>query len=146
MLVQTRKRAKPLKIVIAQTGTTEQDEMTVVDIDYKDRRLGYFGCRYHYVITRDGDLQEGRPTDNTSSLYTPYDEHVISVCLVGGRDEGGELTDNFNSEQKQALREVIKKIRRDEGQPDLEIALLCNVAVSRSAHKLGPMLDLSIFE
>lgn len=92
-------------------------ELTLRDLDRRDRRHGYSMVGYHYVIRRDGRIETGRSEDVPSihdDLKRAKDS--IAVCLVGGADERGGPANNFTPEQWSALCLLFREIgRRHEG-------------------------------
>lgn len=47
-------------------------------------KRGFLDIGYHYVITRDGTLETGRP-DNVSGAHARgYNHTSIGICMVGG--------------------------------------------------------------
>lgn len=140
MYNNNKKREQTLYMIIDHTGTTPNIEIDAQNLDNRDRSKGYFGCRYHYVITRDGSVQTGRTLDRVSPLTGVYDYLSIAVCLVGGKNIEGEPEDNFTDEQKAALKELITVSRKS--YPDLQILGRKEVRRQRTT---GPALDLTPF-
>ena len=47
-------------IVIHSSNTNPKQNFDVKDIDRQHRKDGYFSCAFHKVITRSGEVQDGR--------------------------------------------------------------------------------------
>lgn len=50
---------------------------------------GFSSIGYHFVITRAGDLQVGRPLEEIGAHVQGYNAASVGICLVGGLDEQG---------------------------------------------------------
>lgn len=108
-------------LILDQTYTNPNVLVPVSKIDFNDKRAGYFGCRFHYVIHRNGNLESGRPLEKQSPVSQVYNNSAICVALVGGRSHRGFPTDNFTPQQKETLADLVNVIRADH--PDLEVLL-----------------------
>lgn len=84
--------------------TPASEDLTRRDIDVRDRRHGFSKIGYHYVVRRDGTVEEGRPIE-TASMHdeTSIAKESVSVCLIGGMGAKGEPQNNFTREQLDAL-------------------------------------------
>lgn len=84
---ELRSNTRPVtEVLIGCTNTGTNDNLTASDLH--DRMKDYnVGILYHYVITRDGQIQRGRPVNiETESLSTLGGHHELSITvgLVGG--------------------------------------------------------------
>ena len=74
---------------------------------------GWSDIGYHYVITRNGVVVQGRPLDKIGAHVKGHNKGTIGVCLVGGK--GGTAHDkfreNFTKEQDFALRKLIDELK-----------------------------------
>ena len=61
---------------------------------------------YHYVITPDGDVQEGRPMYKAGAHVARHNHDSIGICWVGGY----KGVDNRTDAQKLAMRELIMSL------------------------------------
>ncbi|UZT50404.1 endolysin [Enterobacter phage 04_vB_Eclo_IJM] len=67
------------------------------------KQQGWLDVGYHFVIKRDGTVEEGRPVDvEGHTLRTGI--RSVGVCLVGGIDAKGKFEANFTPAQMNALR------------------------------------------
>ena len=81
------------------------------------RKQGWRDIGYHYVITRQGEVQKGRP-DNQPGAHEPrINRASLSVCLVGGSpplgsDEHrkGLGENNYTPAQWAALETLVKQL------------------------------------
>jgi len=73
---------------------------------------GWLDIGYHYVINRDGSLEQGRPTWAVGAHAEGYNTTSIGVCLVGGCPEGNANAqeNNFTPAQWERLERVVASI------------------------------------
>lgn len=72
---------------------------------------GWSDVGYHYVITRDGRIQVGRPLDRAGAHAKGYNQSSIGICYVGGVSEGDHKPeDNRTDDQKLAMYELIVRL------------------------------------
>ena len=73
---------------------------------------GWSDIGYHYVIKRDGTLEEGRPLEKAGAHTTGYNAESIGICLVGGVESDGRTPDdNFTTAQFETLARLIESLR-----------------------------------
>lgn len=133
-----KKREQTLYLVVDHTGTTPNVEHDADSIHNKDRERGFFGSRYHFVITRSGELQTGRPLDLISPLTDVIDREAVMVVLVGGKNIEGEAEDNFTDAQRETLANLVASLK--DTYPTLEVLGRREVRKQRTT---GPALDLT---
>lgn len=138
MYNNNKKRDETLYMIIDHSGTTPTIDIDANNQDNRDRSKGFYGCRYHYVITREGVVQLGRTLDRVSPLTGVLDYQAVTVCLVGGKNIEGEAEDNFTEAQKEALKELITVSRISN--PDLQVLGRKEIQKQRTT---GPALDLT---
>ena len=63
---------------------------------------GWSDIGYHYVIRRDGPVEEGRQRDLQGAHTKGQNYRSVGVCLIGGKAEDGDF-DEFNYTQKQMV-------------------------------------------
>ncbi|MGI9277950.1 MAG: N-acetylmuramoyl-L-alanine amidase [Endozoicomonas sp.] len=64
---------------------------------------GWSDIGYHYVITRDGSIQPGRPLDKVGAHVRGHNHNSVGICLVGGMGTRGQPEPNYTPEQYTAL-------------------------------------------
>lgn len=89
---------------MGHTSTTPSTPVDVDTLDRQHRRRGFLSFRYHYLINREGGIEEGRNKDDHGAGSTYYNEDSVYVVLAGGINLDGQNEDNFTSEQKQSLQ------------------------------------------
>lgn len=62
---------------------------------------------YHFVITKDGVVHEGRPLNSIGAHVKGYNEHSIGICLTG------KLKSQFTPKQFKAALALIRKLFSD---------------------------------
>lgn len=76
-------------IVIHCSDSPNHLNFDISDVDSWHKEKGWSGCGYHYVITRDGKLQQGRKLNQTGAHAYGYNSKSIGICLMGGKDQDG---------------------------------------------------------
>lgn len=99
------------KIIVHCTDTPEGREVTVKDITQWHKEKGYNTIGYHYVVYLDGSVHTGRPVGKIGAHCKGHNAKSIGICYVGGKDKQGKPCDTRTSEQKQALVELLKKLK-----------------------------------
>lgn len=64
---------------------------------------GWSDIGYHYVITRDGAQQEGRPVERKGAHVAGHNDDTIGIVLVGGREDETPDTAGLPEEAKQEM-------------------------------------------
>ncbi len=68
---------------------------------------------YHYVIKRDGTLENGRPIEQVGAHCSYHNQNSIGICLVGGVARDGKTPeDNFTKAQFDTLAGLIASLRK----------------------------------
>ncbi len=85
-------------------------------IDHWHKERGWIGVGYHYVIRRDGTVDEGRPLEYVGAHALPVNHRSIGVCMMGGKamkgatKGGGRMDCNFAWAQWQSLAVVVRRL------------------------------------
>lgn len=66
---------------------------------------------YHFVIRRDGTIEDGRPVERPGAHAKGYNSNSIGICWVGGASKEGGSEDNRTAEQSIALFHKIRNIQ-----------------------------------
>lgn len=105
--VQFKPRTRTDMIVVHCAATKPSMDIGAREIGQWHRAQGWLAIGYHFVIRRDGQVEEGRPHDVVGSHVQGYNERSIGVCLVGGINDKGQPEDNFTDAQKAALHALL---------------------------------------
>ena len=75
------------------------------EIDRWHRERGWLKIGYHFVIKRDGTIEEGRHVDEVGAHAKGHNSTSVSVCMIGGvaEDNVQEAENNFWIEFYSAL-------------------------------------------
>ena len=117
-------------IIVHCADTYADMDTRAADIDRWHKDRGWDGIGYHYVICRDGKIEEGRPIEKPGAhAYNPGqgpgNGNSIGVCLIGGKARPGENAVNFTGEQWESLRVLCAKMEQQF--PGAEIIGHCDV-------------------
>lgn len=83
---------------------------------------GWSDIGYHYVIRRNGIIEEGRPESRVGAHVKNHNAHSIGICLVGGltkRDDKTVEEANFTAEQYMSLYELLSSLHKEYPDADL---------------------------
>ena len=102
-------------IVIHSSDTHPEQNIQVKDLEVQHRKEGLFSCAFHKVITRDGEVQDGRDIqiagahiETTAELSN---KNSIGVCLIGGLTPEGQPDFNFTFKQYESLVKLIDVLK-----------------------------------
>lgn len=79
-------------------------------LDHKAR--GFADIAYHYYVTRDGQVHEGRPLWQEGAHCRGHNKHSIGICYEGGLDIQGKAADTRTPAQRQSLRALLEDLHR----------------------------------
>lgn len=68
---------------------------------------GWSDVGYHFIIRTDGATEDGRPLTRMGAGVQGHNQDNIHICLIGGIDGSGRPVDNYSSNQKDALFNLI---------------------------------------
>ena len=80
-------RKSTMYIVIHCSQTKPSMDIGAKEIDRWHRERGWLKIGYHKVITRKGEVQNGRGIDEIGAHVRDHNHHSIGICLVGGCTE-----------------------------------------------------------
>lgn len=98
------------EIIVHCSATREGKPFTVADIDRWHRERGWKGCGYHYVITLDGEVQQGRPEQIAGAHCSGRNAESLGVCYIGGCDLVGQIKDTRTPAQKESMKVLIRQL------------------------------------
>lgn len=96
------------KVIIHCSATKQSMDWTVEDI--RNIHVGenkWSDVGYHYVIRRNGDIQEGRPVERSGAHARDFNANSIGISLIGGIDDDGKSDFNFTSHQMTSLKVLV---------------------------------------
>lgn len=108
----TRARARTAFIVVHCSATQAKADIGAADIDRWHRGQGWQCIGYHFVIRRNGTIEEGREEDKIGSHVQNHNADSIGICMVGGvADDGKTAENNFTQEQFASLKQLVARLK-----------------------------------
>ena len=95
------------EIIVHSTATPKGMNATAQDIDRWHRQKGYDCIGYHYVILRNGLIQQGRAVRIIGAHCKGHNVNTIGVAYVGGLNEDKQSADTRTGAQKIALNVLL---------------------------------------
>lgn len=80
------------KIVIHHTGNPSDDDLSAAEIDASHKGQGWTCIGYHYVIRKDGTVEQGRPHWTVGAHAYGHNSYTIGIHVCGNFEEA-EPTD-----------------------------------------------------
>ncbi len=100
---------RDIKGIIIHCSATKPDmDIGVEEINKWHLMRGWSGIGYHYVIRRDGKLENGRDIEKNGAHVKGHNKGTIGICLVGGIDSRQNPENNFTDAQFKTLQELIE--------------------------------------
>lgn len=105
------------EIILHCSATKASQDIGAAEIrDWHVNGNGWSDIGYHYVIRREGTIENGRPLAFTGAHCHGHNTGTIGICLVGGLDDNGKVKDDFTSAQFKSLARLIELLRGRYGQ------------------------------
>lgn len=102
--VQFKQRPATDFIVVHCAATKASMDIGVREIRQWHVQQGWLDIGYHFVIRRNGTVENGRPHDVIGSHVKGYNSRALGICLAGGIDDNGKPENNFTPEQFASLK------------------------------------------
>ena len=122
-------------IVIHCSAVRPGQQSSAADIDRWHKDKGWKGIGYHYVVRRDGSIEQGRSLEQVGSHVVGHNKHSIGICYEGGMDDTGRNVDTRTPAQKVTLRRLVE---------DMHARFPKAVIVGH--HNLNPLKDCPCFD
>ena len=100
------------QIVIHHTGNPADDDLSAAEIDASHKGQGWACIGYHYVVRKDGTVEQGRPHWTIGAHAYRHNSHTIGIHVCGNF-EIGEPTD----QQIESLAMLLANLCTDYGLP-----------------------------
>ena len=109
----TKNRDKTDYIAIHCSATGPKQDFGAADIDKWHRAKGWKCIGYHYVIRRNGTVEEGREELTIGAHVENWNSVSIGVCMVGGVDANDpkKAVNNFTPEQFKSLKQLLVDLK-----------------------------------
>ena len=98
-------------IVIHCSDTYARMDIGVNEIRQWHLQRGFNDIGYHYVIRRDGAIEQGRPIEKPGAHAAGYNTNSIGICYAGGKGDNNQPEDNRTPEQKQAMYDLVASLK-----------------------------------
>lgn len=105
-------RSKTDMIVIHHTGNPTDDDLSASEINTSHQAQGWTCIGYHYVIRKNGNVEEGRPHWTVGAHAYGENSHTIGIHVCGNFEIGTPT-----SEQIESLAMLLSNICNDYGLP-----------------------------
>lgn len=109
--VQFKTRAETKAIFVHCSATKPSMDIGVREIRQWHKEQGWLDVGYHFIIRRDGTVEEGRPVEAVGSHVKDWNNVSVGVCLVGGIDSSGKFEANFTKEQMDSLEIKLEELQ-----------------------------------
>lgn len=117
-------------IIIHCSATPPSLDIGAETIEQWHRANGWLAIGYHYIIKRDGSIQNGRDLDGDGNILEEvgahaygYNSRSVGICLVGGVGDDGMPDANFSLMQyislKQCIEQVMREVRHQRQKPQI---------------------------
>lgn len=81
-------RTKTDMVVIHHTGNPTNDDLSAEEINASHQAQGWTCIGYHYVIRKDGTIEEGRPHWTVAAHAYGFNSHTIGIHVCGNFEIG----------------------------------------------------------
>lgn len=85
---QLSNRTKTDMVVIHHTGNPTDDDLSAAEINASHQAQGWTCIGYHYVIRKDGTIEEGRPHWTVGAHAYGDNDHTIGIHVCGNFEIG----------------------------------------------------------
>lgn len=104
------------KIIVHCSATQEGRDIATSEIRRWHLNRGWRDIGYHFVIQRDGTIDEGRPIEQTGAHTKGHNYDSIGVCYIGGveaeKKKGKWIAkDTRTDEQKDSLVDLLLRLK-----------------------------------
>ena len=105
-------KQRKIKEIILDCSLTNPDmDWGVAELSAFERdRTGIKATGYHFVVKKDGTIENGRPLYKPGVFCSGHNKHSIGICYIGGIDRQGNFSDTRTDLQKFALVRLISKL------------------------------------
>lgn len=90
-------------VIHCSDSPDDRDSVDAKEIHAWHQERKFDGIGYHYVITRNGKIEQGRPHYWSGAHVSGHNDNSLGVCLVG-RSE-------FSIQQMESLKELLYRLK-----------------------------------
>lgn len=110
---------KITRIIIHCADTYARMDIGKKEITEWHKARGFDDVGYHYIIRRDGTIEQGRALKTIGAHAKGFNAISIAICYVGGKGDNNQPEDNRTAEQKQAMHDLVTVLKKEF--PDAEV-------------------------
>jgi len=109
----TKNRIKTDFIAIHCSATGPKQNIGAADINKWHRAKGWACIGYHYVIKRDGTIEQGRDEKVIGAHVENWNAVSLGICMVGGvsADDIKKAENNFTEAQFASLKNLLVDLK-----------------------------------
>ena len=85
------------QIVIHHTGNAVDDDLSAAEIDASHKGQGWTCIGYHYVVRKDGTVEQGRPHWTVGAHAYGHNSHTIGIHVCGNFEEAEPTDEQIES-------------------------------------------------
>lgn len=85
------------QIVIHYTGNPTDDDLSAAEIDASHKGQGWACIGYHYVVRKDGTVEQGRPHWTVGAHAYRENSHTIGIHVCGNFEEAVPTDEQIES-------------------------------------------------
>lgn len=111
MSVQFKNRSSTKTLIVHCAATKPSMNWGVREIRQSHKERGFLDIGYHFVIKRDGTLENGRDVMQVGAHTVGQNETSVGICLVGGVDDKMQPQANFTPQQMDTLRKLLDELK-----------------------------------
>ena len=105
---------REIKLLVIHCSATRCNvSFTVEQLRQCHLQRGFKEIRYHFYITRNGELHHCRPVSEPGAHCRGFNRHSIGICYEGGLDTNGRASDTRTDFQKHSLRVLVMLLLKD---------------------------------
>ena len=104
---------RPINEIIIHCAATEEGRnFTVENIRrWHVQGNGWKDIGYHYLISLEGGIHQGRPIDQAGAHCKNHNQRTIGICYVGGLDDNKKPKDTRTLRQVAAIRQLVQSLK-----------------------------------
>ena len=109
--VQFKERKETKHVIVHCAATKPSMDVGVREIRQWHKERGFLDIGYHFVIRRNGTIEDGRDVNQVGAHTVGQNETSVGVCLVGGVDVKLQPQANFTPQQMATLRKLLGDLK-----------------------------------
>lgn len=106
---------RTITLIVIHCSATREDREYSFEACRADHMVNrrYTDIGYHYYITRDGKIHNGRSEERNGAHCKGHNTHSIGICYEGGLDSYGKPADTRTPQQRAALTALVRSLKED---------------------------------